>query len=461
MKLWRSLVYLTVLSLEVQFALAATNLCESKDSGGICKSSDTATRSQFVDGAQLQAQIDKLATFSDTPAPTVTRILYTPNDVAARKYVKTLMSEAGLSIREDPIGNIFGRWEGTDPSLPAVGSGSHTDAIPYAGKYDGVLGVLGAIQAIQALRSVNFEPKRAIEVIMFASEEPTRFGFGCLGSRAMAKSGDIFEILRAAKDTENVSFVDAARAAGYTEVETKLEQSGLSEGAYSAFLELHIEQGPLLEKEGIPIGIVTAIAAPASLKVGFQGDGGHAGAMLMPKRNDAGLAGAELALAVEEHVLASGSVDTVGTTGVLEIHPGAVNSIPREARLEIDVRDIDEARRDKVVAGIRASAETIAKKRNVRITNFEIVNQDPPAQSEEKIVQAAIQAAESLGLEYKLMISRAYHDSLFMARIAPMGMIFVPCYKGYSHRPDEFSSVEDMTKGVQVLALTLASLSYA
>jgi ureidoglycolate amidohydrolase len=458
MKLWRGLLLL----LEVSFVLAATDdagLCESTDKGGMCRSSPG--EALFVDGAKLQAQIDELATFSDTPAPTVTRVLFTPNDVQARKYVKSLMSEAGLSIREDAIGNIFGRWEGSEPSLPAVGSGSHTDAIPYAGKYDGVLGVLGAIQAIQSLQKVNFQPKRAIEAVMFTSEEPTRFGFGCLGSRAMGKSGPIFDILRAAKDNENISFVDAAKAAGYTDVESKLEESGLSDGAYSAFVELHIEQGPLLEKEGIPIGVVTAIAAPASLKVAFQGDGGHAGAMLMPDRNDAGLAGAELALAVEEHVLASGSVDTVGTTGVLQIHPGAVNSIPREARLEIDVRDIDLARRDKVVAGIRASAEAIAKRRNVRITNFEIVNQDPPAQSGEKIVQAARQAAESLGLEYKLMISRAYHDSLFMARIAPMGMIFVPCYKGYSHRPDEFSSVEDMTKGVQVLALTLANLSSA
>lgn len=166
------------------------------------------------------------------------------------RYVKSLMSEAGLSIREDAIGNIFGRWEGSEPSLPAVGSGSHTDAIPYAGKYDGVLGVVGAIQAIQALKRVNFQPKRAIEAVMFTSEEPTRFGFGCLGSRAMGKSGPIFDILRAAKDGENVSFVDAAKAAGYTEVESKLEESGLDDGAYSAFVELHIEQGPLLEKEG-------------------------------------------------------------------------------------------------------------------------------------------------------------------------------------------------------------------
>lgn len=160
------------------------------------------------------------------------------------------MSEAGLSIREDAIGNIFGRWEGSDPSLPAVGSGSHTDAIPYAGKYDGVLGVLGAIQAIQALQRVNFQPKRAIEAVMFASEEPTRFGFGCLGSRAMAKQGQIFDILRAAKDAENVTFVGAAREAGYVEVERELETVVLGKGAYSAFVELHIEQGPLLEKEG-------------------------------------------------------------------------------------------------------------------------------------------------------------------------------------------------------------------
>lgn len=160
------------------------------------------------------------------------------------------MSEAGLSVREDAIGNIFGRWEGTDPTLPAVGSGSHTDAIPYAGKYDGVLGVLGAIHAVQALQRVKFQPKRSIDVIMFTSEEPTRFGFGCLGSRAMAKSGKIFDILREAKDSNNVTFADAAKEAGYTDVEEKLKSSGLEKGAYSAFVELHIEQGPMLEKEG-------------------------------------------------------------------------------------------------------------------------------------------------------------------------------------------------------------------
>lgn len=170
-----------------------------------------------------------------------------------RSYIKSLMTEAGLSIREDAIGNIFGRWEGTEAALPAVGSGSHTDAIPYAGKYDGVVGVLGPIQAIQALKGVNFQPKRSIEVIMFTSEEPTRFGFGCLGSRAMAKSANIVEILKDSIDVDNISFVEAARTAGY--VGEEIESVGVDEGAYSAFVELHIEQGPILEEEGKHDGI--------------------------------------------------------------------------------------------------------------------------------------------------------------------------------------------------------------
>jgi ureidoglycolate amidohydrolase len=194
------------------------------------------------------------------------------------------MKEVGLLVREDAIGNIFGRWEGSIPGIPGVASGSHTDAIPYAGKYDGVVGVLGAIAAVRALKRIGFQPKRSIEVIMFTSEEPTRFGFGCLGSRMMANSTNIVEILKESFDAENVSFAEAAKEAGYLDVADELETVALDVGRYSAFVELHIEQGPILEKKGIPIGIVTAIAAPASLKVGFKGDGGHAGAVLMPVR---------------------------------------------------------------------------------------------------------------------------------------------------------------------------------
>lgn len=411
-----------------------------------------------MDSLRLQQQIDELASLSDSPSPSVTRVLYTEADVAARRYIKNLMDAAGLIVREDGVGNIFGRWEGIDSAAPAIATGSHIDAIPFSGKYDGVVGVLGAIEAINTLNRSGFKPKRSLEVIMFTSEEPTRFGISCLGSRLLAGLPTMKPLLEIAVDSENTSFSEAAGVAGYDfSLETLLEVP-LKEGMYSAFIELHIEQGPILEEEGIPIGIVTAIAAPASLKVDFKGNGGHAGAVLMPLRNDAGLAAAELALAVEKHVLATQSIDTVGTTGILDLHPRAINSIPSAAHLEIDVRDIDEERRNSVIQNIKTSASKIAERRGV-FSKFEVVNQDPPALSADLVVNSIESASQQLGLKYKHMISRAYHDSLFMARVAPMGMIFIPCYKGYSHRPDEFASIEDLSNGVKVLALSLLALS--
>ncbi|CAN6874666.1 unnamed protein product [Brassica oleracea] len=412
-----------------------------------------------VDAPGLQEQIEELSSFSDAPSPSVTRVLYTDKDVSARRYVKNLMTLAGLSVREDAVGNIFGKWDGSEPSLPAVATGSHIDAIPYSGKYDGVVGVLGAIEAINVLKRSGFKPKRSLEIIMFTSEEPTRFGISCLGSRLLAGSKELAEALKTTVvDGQNVSFIEAAKSAGYAEDE-HFSSVFLKKGSYFAFIELHIEQGPILEDEGLDIGVVTAIAAPASIKVEFEGNGGHAGAVLMPYRNDAGLAAAELALAVEKHVLESESIDTVGTVGILELHPGAINSIPSKSHLEIDTRDIDEARRNTVIKKIQESANTIARKRKVKLTEFKIVNQDPPALSDKLVIKKMAEASTELNLSHKMMISRAYHDSLFMARISPMGMIFIPCYKGYSHKPEEYSSPEDMSNGVKVLSLTLAKLS--
>ncbi|KAL2530768.1 Ureidoglycolate hydrolase [Forsythia ovata] len=415
--------------------------------------------SLVVDSESLQKQIDELSTFSDTPAPSVTRILYSEKDVLARRFIKNLMGLSGLSVREDAVGNIFGRWDGYEPELAPVSTGSHIDAIPYSGKYDGVVGVLGAIEAINVLKRHGFKPKRSLEVIMFTSEEPTRFGISCLGSRLLAGSGELAELLKRTVDNQNISFLDAARFSGYANHLEDLTSVFLKKGSYSAFIELHIEQGPILEEEATSIGVVTAIAAPASIKVDFEGNGGHAGAVLMPMRNDAGLAAAELALAVEKFVLESGSIDTVGTVGILELHPGAINSIPSKSHLEIDTRDIDEERRNVVIEKIHQSALSISKNRGVKLSEFKIVNQDPPALAEDLITKATESACQELNLTYKKMISRAYHDSLFMARISPMGMIFIPCYKGYSHKPEEFAAIEDIANGVQVLALTLSKLS--
>ncbi|KAL6753210.1 N-carbamyl-L-amino acid amidohydrolase [Haematococcus lacustris] len=412
-----------------------------------------------VDGQRVVDQLTRLATFTDDPNPAVTRILFTPMDMLARSYVKELMQDSGLSVREDSVGNIFGRWEGSEAGAGAVLTGSHCDAIPLAGMYDGTVGVIGPIEALAALRRAGFRPRRPLEVLMFSSEEPTRFALSCSGSRAMA--GTLTPDSLAAKRDENgTDFLQAATAAGYGggSYEEMLAAALVPPGAVSHFVELHIEQGPLLEREGVDIGVVTAIAAPAALEVQLHGDGGHAGALLMPFRNDAGLAAAEVALAVEGHALATGSIDTVATTGVFEVRPGAVNSVPRDVRLGIDVRDIDGARRDRVVQAIRDSVTAIADKRKVR-SSVTLVNQDPPTACSPDITTAIAEAATELGLSTKHMVSRAYHDSTFMSRIAPTAMIFVPCKNGWSHRPDEFASVRDIENGVTVLALTMAKLS--
>eukprot|EP00878_Enallax_costatus_P013387 GHUV01013998.1.p1 GENE.GHUV01013998.1~~GHUV01013998.1.p1 ORF type:complete len:368 (+),score=58.17 GHUV01013998.1:286-1389(+) len=357
------------------------------------------------------------------------------------------------------MGNIFGKWQGSDPKLGSVLTGSHCDAIPLAGMYDGTVGVVGAIEALAALKRAGYKPKRSLEVMMFTSEEPTRFKLSCIGSRAMAGALTA-DTLDKKLDENGTSFLEAANAAGYGGSSHKdvLTSTKSPKGTVDYFVELHIEQGPLLEQEEKDIGVVTAIAAPAALEVKFSGDGGHAGAQLMPLRNDAGLAAAELALAVEAHTLATGADDTVGTTGIFEISPNAVNSVPREARLAIDVRDIDGERRDAVVQAILYSAAQIAMKRKVRV-NISMINQDPPAVCDDRIQSAVTSAAAELGLSTNRMVSRAYHDSLFMARIAPTGMIFIPCKNGWSHRPDEFASEKDIGNGVGVLALTMAQLS--
>ncbi len=407
-----------------------------------------------IDSAGLARRIDELALISEAPAPVVTRVLFSEADMRGREYVRRAAREAGLAVREDPVGNIFARWDGSEPGLPAVGSGSHTDAIPNAGRYDGVVGVLGAFEALAALKRAGFRPRRSLEVVMFTSEEPTRFGLGCLGSRLMAGSITA-ERAQALRDRDGRSLDELRAAAGYA---GPLASVRLPSGYYHSFVELHIEQGPILEKEGIPIGIVEHIAGPSSYRVTLHGEGGHAGAVLMPARHDAMLAGAEIALAVERAVLNSGSPDTVGTVGVFRIEPGAVNSVPFKAYLEIDLRDARLDTRSKALAEIRGSAVKACEGRGVSM-EFEEINADPPAAGDPETVAIAEKSCAKLGLRSLRMVSRAYHDSLFMARVSPTTMIFIPCRNGWSHRPEEFSTPGHIASGVEVLAHTLGRLA--
>jgi ureidoglycolate amidohydrolase len=401
------------------------------------------------------------------PTQAVTRIVFTPRDLEARAWLTTLAEAAGFTVRTDAVGNTFLRWQGTDASLGAVGTGSHTDAIPHAGMYDGTVGVLGGLEAMRALKESGFTPKRSIETLMFTSEEPTRFGIGCIGSRLL---GGVIDAEEADKLLDRLPETDPNAAVGLTLASVReaagfsgtLASVKLKPGYYDAWVELHIEQGPLLERAGIQLGIVTGIAAPASYRYTVEGFGGHAGALLMPDRRDALCAAAEMILSVEKHALAanekSGGVDTVATVGMVGVHPGAVNSVPSRVTLTLDIRDTDVARRDGVMAAFHADIAAIEQQRRVKISE-EKINADAPAKSSEHIVETLEAICKAEGASYKKMVSRAYHDSTFMATVAPIAMIFIPCRNGVSHRPDEYSTPEAIALGTRVLALALAKLA--
>jgi ureidoglycolate amidohydrolase len=407
-----------------------------------------------IEAARLGAELDELACFSTAVPPAVTRIVFSDMDLRARAWLKERCVSAGLEIREDGVGNTFARWNGDEADDPAIGTGSHTDAIPNAGRYDGTVGVLGALEAIRALKRSRFAPKRSIELVMFTSEEPTRFGIGCLGSRLLSRALD-HDQARKLVDQSGMSLGQVRWAAGFT---GDLAAVVLPAGYYKAFIELHIEQGPLLEKANVQVGLVTSIAAPASMRVAVEGEGGHAGAVLMPERRDALAGAAEIILAVESAAGATGAIDTVATTGVCTVFPGAVNSIPSRVSLGLDIRDIDVQRRDSVIERVRTAVQAISQKRGLRY-EIELLNADRPARCDPNILGVLREACESEGVSSMDMVSRAYHDSLFMSRIAPTAMLFIPCRAGVSHRPDEFASLPGITNGVRVLARALAELA--
>ena len=405
-----------------------------------------------IDG--MLAELATLAKISEAEPPVVTRVVFSEADLRARAYVKILCAEAGLAVHEDAIGNTFARWQGSEGELAPVGTGSHIDAIPNAGLYDGCVGVLGGLEAIRVLKKLGFRPKRSIELVIFTAEEPTRFGIGCLGSRMMA--GVLLEEQALAlRDKEDRGLEELRTHSGFSGT---LASVALPAGRFHQFIELHIEQGPLLEQEGIDLGLVTAIAAPASTRIVIEGEGGHAGGKLMPGRKDALAAAAELILALEAAAKSSGAIDTVATVGVCDVFPSAVNSIPSRVRLETDIRDTDGGRRDRVIEALNAACSEVASRRGVAI-HTEVVNADPPATCDPAILAAMETSATEAGRSYKKMVSRAYHDSLFMARITPVAMLFIPCRGGVSHRPDEYATPEWIGAGVHVLARTLARLA--
>jgi allantoate deiminase len=406
---------------------------------------------------RVHSAIARLASFnSDPEAGGITREVYTPEYHASLEYVAELMRSAGLGVRVDAAGNIIGRWEGTDSAAPAVLTGSHFDTTLNAGAYDGVLGVIGGIEAVHLLREQGLRPRRSIEVWGIAGEEP-RFVAGCIGSRAMV--GQLTpEILDRLVDRDGLTVAQAMRAAGLDPA--RIHEATIDPAEVHVFVELHIEQGGVLEASGETIGVVTWIAAPHELRMILRGQANHAGATPMNLRHDALAGASELMVALERLAIASPSGTTVATVGVIRARPGAINIVPGEVELEVDIRDSDGAARAAVVDGLLAAAEELCARRGLEL-EVEAIAKDEPAACSDLVIDATLAACEELGRPYRRMVSGAYHDAMVLGREVPIGMIFVPSAGGISHHPDEYTAPHEIDAGVDVLTGVLARLSEA
>lgn len=410
---------------------------------------------QRADKNNIERLIRNIDKYQTGDGAGTTRVLFTPPELEARAYIKKEMMDSGLEVSEDAIGNIFATLKGSDPTLAPVWTGSHIDTVLNAGMFDGMSGIVCGLEAVRCIKESGLKNKRDISVIVYTSEEPTRFGLSCLGSRAL--SGVL-----SLDDTKNIfdkdgkSLYDVLDSLGYDH--NKFSEIKKEKVDVYASVELHIEQNSRLEKSGIPIGIVKGICAPTNFDVSIRGVQSHAGGTSMADRHDAFMAAAELALSFEDAVKSSSSEYITGTVGRVNVFPNAVNVISGLTNISIDIRSIDMYAKDVVVETLRYESERIQRERGVEIS-MELENHDLPLRCDEKIMKTEESVCDQLGIKYMELISGPYHDSLFVGRFAPTAMIFVPSRNGISHSEDEWTDFEDLATGTDVLANTLLTLS--
>lgn len=403
----------------------------------------------------IQRWIEGMAKYNSTPDYGTTRILFTKPEIANRNYVKDEMRSLGLQVEEDSIGNIFAKLEGTEPELAPVWTGSHIDTVPNAGNFDGMSGVVCGMEALRMIREGGEKHIRSIMVNVYTSEEPTRYGLGCLGSRAM--SGELtLDGTKKIFDQSGRSLYEKLTELKYDL--TKFEAIKKKPGDVYANVELHVEQNSRLEKLGKPIGIVTAICAPSNYEVEVTGIQSHAGGTSMEDRRDSYMAAAEMALYLEQLAKDCPSEYNTATIGIVKLIPGGTNVIPGKTKFSVDIRDCRSDTKQELIAKMKQGFDRIAEKRGVTYTMVE-ENNDVPLTCNEKIIDIISQKAEEAGYPSQKLISGPFHDTLFIGKFAPAAMIFVPSKNGISHSPDEWTEYEDLVKGTNVLAETLMALS--
>ena len=388
------------------------------------------------------------------PGEGINRLAFTDADWAGRQYIIDRMTDAGLSVEIDDFGNVIGYKIGKKPDLPAVMVGSHTDSVPNGGNYDGVVGVLSAIEVIRSMIDDGYEHDHTIAVVDFMCEESGRFGNATLGSKAMR--GELtLQDLHHLVDKQGISLYEALKG-------RNLNPDGIETMAYKrpvkSFTEIHIEQGKVLEHEQKTIGIVTGIAAPERFYVTIQGNADHSGATPMNLRHDALCGASKIILGIEEIASMQEEPPVVGTVGVVEVTPGAMNVIPGAVKLGVDIRSISKVARNSVVTLVKEFIDITAEKRGLSYT-IETIAQDHPVEMHPAMIREIEEAVKSVGVEYMTIPSGAGHDAMHWAEVVPTGMIFIPCRDGISHNPAEFAEMDDIVTGAAVLDKVLRKLS--
>lgn len=388
------------------------------------------------------------------PGEGINRLAFTDADWAGRQYIIDRMTDAGLSVEIDDFGNVIGYKIGKKPDLPVVMVGSHTDSVPNGGNYDGVVGVLSAIEVIRSMTDDGYEPDHTIAVVSFMCEESGRFGNATLGSKAMRGELTLQDLHRLV-DKQGISLYEALK-------DRNLNPDGIETMAYKrpvkSFTEIHIEQGKVLEHEQKTIGIVTGIAAPERFYVTIRGNADHSGATPMNLRHDALCGASKIILGIEEIASMQEEPPVVGTVGVVEVTPGAMNVIPGAVKLGVDIRSISKVARNSVVTLVKEFIDITAEKRGLSYT-IETIAQDHPVEMHPAMIREIEEAVKSVGLEYMTMPSGAGHDAMHWAEAIPTGMIFIPCRDGISHNPAEFAEMDDIVTGAEVLDKVLRKLS--
>ena len=407
-----------------------------------------------IDKRRLMRDLNAIGRIGIGDHGSVTRLVFSIKELRSRQVLIHLMRQAGLKIHVDAIGNIFGRLDGADPKAPALLAGSHLDTVIHGGKYDGPVGVIGALEAVRTIRENKITLRAPLEVVCFIGEESSRFGFSTLGSSLVA--GEVHpKDLTNAVDAQGTKLADVLSSLGISP--RNLSRLARDPKSMKAYLELHIEQGPILEAKAKRIGLVTSIAAPSRFKVIFTGQADHSGTTPMEMRKDALVAAAQLIEYVEKICRKFSSMEkgrVVGTVGAMKIEPGVINAVPGRAELSIDIRSTSAQAKDKVARLVKQRGAAIARDRGIAIEVLNIRAEDP-VPLDKRLLRITRQLCDEKAIDYEIMPSGAGHDAMQMAKITPAGMIFIPSRRGISHNPLEWTDPDDIALGAQLLMETM------